>query len=98
MANESITEKPSGRRLQARHAWLIAAACLVAGLATGYLLRGWRMPASSVQARVTMPHPPMSGRRPSMQEMQQMADRQAAPILAKLEKDPKNADLLVQVG
>jgi cytochrome c-type biogenesis protein CcmH/NrfG len=84
--------------MQSRHVYLLAALCLVAGLATGYLTRGWRMPANAVQARVVMPHPPLSGRRPSLEELKQMADKRAAPIVAKLEKDPTNTDLLVQAG
>jgi cytochrome c-type biogenesis protein CcmH/NrfG len=84
--------------MQARHVYLMAAVCLVAGLAIGYLVRGWRMPAAPVQARAVMPHPPMSGRRPSLEEMKAMADKQAAPLLEKLKADPNNADLLVQVG
>jgi cytochrome c-type biogenesis protein CcmH/NrfG len=56
------------------------------------------MPAPPVQARTVMPHPPLSGRRPSLEEMKQMADKQAAPILAKLDKEPNNTDLLVQAG
>jgi cytochrome c-type biogenesis protein CcmH/NrfG len=45
-----------------------------------------------------MPHPAMNGRRPSLEELKAMADKQASPLVAKLDKDPKNADLLVQVG
>jgi cytochrome c-type biogenesis protein CcmH/NrfG len=96
-SNEAIAP-PMSRGLQARHVYLMAALCLMAGLAIGYLVRAWRMPAVPVQARVVMPHPPMTGRRPSLEEMKAMADKQAAPLLAKLDKDPKNADLLVQVG
>jgi cytochrome c-type biogenesis protein CcmH/NrfG len=98
MADQPTSATRAGRRLQARHVYLMAALCLVGGLAGGYLARGWRMPAAAVQARVVMPHPPMSGRRPSLEELKQMADKQAAPILAKLDKDPTNSDLLVQAG
>jgi cytochrome c-type biogenesis protein CcmH/NrfG len=35
---------------------------------------------------------------PSLQEMKQMADKQAAPLLEKLKTDPNNGALLVQVG
>ncbi|UWZ85434.1 tetratricopeptide repeat protein [Occallatibacter riparius] len=96
-SNETMAP-PVNRMLQARHVYLMAALCLIAGLAIGYLVRAWRMPAAPVQARVVMPHPPMSGRRPSLEEMKVMADKQAAPLLAKLDKDEKNTDLLVQVG
>jgi predicted Zn-dependent protease len=39
-----------------------------------------------------------SGRMPSMQEMQQMADKKAAPLLDQLKKDPNNSALLGKVA
>ena len=39
-----------------------------------------------------------SGRIPTLQDMRQMADKQAAPLLDKLKSDPNNTALLVQVG
>jgi cytochrome c-type biogenesis protein CcmH/NrfG len=55
-----------------------------------------RMPAGS-QAR--SPHAgAMGGRAPSMADLKQMADTNAAPLLAKLKNDPQNTDLLDQVG
>ena len=45
------------------------------------------------------PHAGMpAGRMPSLADLKQMADKQAAPLLAKLKTDPNNAALLVQVG
>ncbi len=35
---------------------------------------------------------------PSLEQMKGMADKQAAPLLEKLKTDPKNADLLNQLG
>jgi cytochrome c-type biogenesis protein CcmH/NrfG len=35
---------------------------------------------------------------PTLKEMEQIADKQAAPLLAKLKADPNNSGLLVQVG
>lgn len=40
----------------------------------------------------------MGGPMPSLDEMKQMADIKAAPLLAKLKKDPNNTNLLDQVG
>jgi len=40
----------------------------------------------------------MSGHMPSLEEMKQMADKQAAPLLEKLKSDPNNTALLLQVG
>jgi len=52
------------------------------------------MKAISVQQRGAM-----RGRRmPTLAEMKQMADTQAAPLLEKLKGDPNNSDLLSQVG
>ena len=41
----------------------------------------------------------MGGRRmPTLEEMKQMADKQAAPLLEKLKSDPNNSAVLMQVG
>jgi cytochrome c-type biogenesis protein CcmH/NrfG len=40
----------------------------------------------------------MGSRPPSLDEMKQMADAKAAPLLARLKKDPNNTALLDQVG
>jgi cytochrome c-type biogenesis protein CcmH/NrfG len=39
-----------------------------------------------------------TGRMPTLEEMKQMADKQAAPLLQKLKTDPKNSAVLMQVG
>ena len=38
------------------------------------------------------------GRMPTMAEMKNMADKQAAPLLEKLKSDPNNAAVLMQIG
>jgi cytochrome c-type biogenesis protein CcmH/NrfG len=40
----------------------------------------------------------MGGHMPSLEEMKQLADKKAAPLLEKLKSDPNNIDLLNQVG
>ena len=40
----------------------------------------------------------MGGHTPSLEEMKQMADKKAAPLLEKLKSDPNNSDLLIQAG
>jgi cytochrome c-type biogenesis protein CcmH/NrfG len=55
------------------------------------------MPAADPHAG--NPHAGMPpGRMPSLAEMKQMADKQAAPLLEKLKTDPRNISLLVQIG
>jgi cytochrome c-type biogenesis protein CcmH/NrfG len=98
MAIEATRPSFAFRRIETRHVYLIAAACLVAGLAAGYMARALRMPAPTPWvASVPFQHPG-AGQRPSLAQLQQMADQQAAPLLAKLKNDPNNSALLVQVG
>jgi cytochrome c-type biogenesis protein CcmH/NrfG len=40
----------------------------------------------------------MGGQMPSLDQMKQMADKKAAPLLEKLKTDPNNSDLLFQLG
>lgn len=87
---------------QARQVYAMAAVCLVVGLAIGYLFRGSQSPAA--------PGPPASASQPaaiagatgsqmpSLEQMKQMADTKAEPLLAKLQSDPNNGGLLLQVG
>ena len=56
-------------------------------------------PAQSAGAPAQSPHPgAMGGKAPTLQDMKQMADSKAAPLLAKLKTDPNNTSLLDQVG
>jgi len=89
--------------------YTMAVICLVIGLAIGYFLRGSASQPTAVAAESTAqpaqmppsqdPHAGMAPQRmPSLDQMKQMADTQAAPLLAKLKSDPNNADLLNQLG
>lgn len=84
--------------------YTMAAVCLLIGVAVGYLVRGSASPAPLVESAPAAepagdPHAGMAKQgMPSLDEMKQMADKQAEPLLAKLKDDPKNADLLNQVG
>ncbi len=40
----------------------------------------------------------MGGQMPTLEQMKQMADAKAAPLLEKLKTDPSNTDLLTKVG
>lgn len=86
--------------------YALAVICLVVGLAIGYLFRGSQSPAPPAQpsasapanAQPSAPAGAMGGHMPSLEQMKQMADKKAAPLLEKLKSDPKNSDLLSQVG
>ena len=85
--------------------YTLAVVCLLIGLLIGYFLRGSATPpvavapAAAAQPTTGDPHAGMGQQQmPTLDEMKQMADKQAGPLLAKLLKDPNNADLLNQIG
>jgi cytochrome c-type biogenesis protein CcmH/NrfG len=89
----------------------MAAVCLLVGLVIGYFLRGSaRPPAIAVASEAAPqmgqasaaqdPHAAMGQQQkmPTLDDMKRMADKQTAPLLEQLKKDPNNADLLNQIG
>lgn len=78
----------------------MAVICLLIGVVVGYLVRG-SAPGTLVPAPQQAVEPAAADdtqQMPSMDDMKRMADKQAEPLLQKLKADPKNADLLNQVG
>jgi len=102
MANETGEQATGGSRWRAKQVYAMAVVCLLVGLAIGYLFRGSQSPAVPVQPVANVPPSApanaMGGRMPSLDEMKQMADKKAEPLLEKLKSDPHNSDLLIQVG
>jgi len=107
MANEEVVSQSSSTGWRATQAYILAVVCLLIGLAVGYLFRGSRSPAPSRPAAQAVADPAAAahagmggrgGQPPTLDQMRQMADKKAEPLLAKLKDDPKNADLLVQVA
>jgi len=90
-------------------AYVLATICLVVGLVIGYLFRGSgtlssdstatrQTQAAGVPANAPGATPPMGMTQPTPEQMRQMADAQAAPLLAQLQNEPNNADLLYKIG
>jgi len=85
--------------------YALAVVCLLIGLAVGYLFRGSQSqapaPTNAMQA-ATAPATAGMGQAAAhpvtLEQMKQMADKKAEPLLAKLKDDPKNPDLLAQIG
>ena len=104
MANEGTTASTASPSLRATQVYGMAVLCLVVGLAIGYLLRGPQSPVSPTPAATSVgpssaPALAMGGgHSPSLEEMKQMADKQAAPLLEQLKKDPNKSAVLMQVG
>ncbi len=97
MANQSITTSLAEIYLPASRVYAMAAICLVVGLAVGCLVKtATANPAHAITAErpaETSPHSgamTAAGKMPSLAEMHQIASKQAAPLLAKLNKDPND--------
>jgi cytochrome c-type biogenesis protein CcmH/NrfG len=102
MENQPTTAPTAGPSFQATHVYAMAAICLVVGLAIGYLVRGAQPPVSPAQQHVAVeppanPHAGEAGHL-TLEQIKQIADKQAAPLLDKLKTDPQNPTLLAQLG
>jgi cytochrome c-type biogenesis protein CcmH/NrfG len=106
MAQEtSTTQKQNWTSTQA---YIMAVICLIVGSAVGYLVRGSQSAstpkqqpamAMSQQAPSDAMHAGVASQQaPSPEQLKAMADQQAAPLLAKLKTNPKDAETLAQVG
>jgi cytochrome c-type biogenesis protein CcmH/NrfG len=102
MAHESVEQNASGGWKTAQ-VYTMASICLAVGLLLGYLFRGSESaakaaPASTTPAASTANQPTGMDQMPTLDQMKQMADKQAAPLLEKLKTDPNNSSLLNQIG
>ncbi|HYM77686.1 MAG TPA: tetratricopeptide repeat protein [Candidatus Dormibacteraeota bacterium] len=81
--------------------YTMAGICLILGVVMGYLVHAPAQASANVATAsvASAPAAPagMTGM-PSAQDMKRMADKQAAPMLADLQKNPKDAALLAQIG
>ncbi len=84
-------------------AYTLAVVCLLLGMAGGWLIRGSQSPAATAPAMAASAPAPtgMGGgmnSQPTPEQLKQMADTQAAPLVEKLKSDPNNAELLASIG
>ncbi len=103
MPREALDQGADAAVWHAKHVYSMAVVCLLLGLAIGYLFRGSQSLGIPAKAAASTPSPPASPnsrsrRTPTLDDMKQMADKKAAPLLEKLKSDSANFDLLVQVG
>ena len=101
MTNASITALPAPSTLRSGQVYFMAALCLGAGLGVGYLLRN-SQPAVPAQRNApqlaTSATAKPAGHHLGLEEMRQLADKQAAQLLEKLKSNPNDSSLLVQVA
>jgi len=79
-------------------AYGFALVCLLVGYAVGYLLHPRKpalanAPQTAIRAMNGVPNS-----MPSPEQLKRMADKQLEPMLAALQKDPSNPDLLAQIA
>ena len=104
MENEPGAASGGSPSLQATHVYLMAVICLAMGLAMGYLLRGTLPTVAATRtagAAKPQPSPAVAGNgnhMPTLEQMKQMADKQAAPLLQKLTRDPNESAVLAQIA
>ena len=81
-------------------AYLLAAFCLLLGVALGYLFRGSASPAAPAAAAATSSEPagPVQNQQPPSAEAQVAIAQAAAPLLDAVNKDPNDYDSLVKLG
>ncbi|HXZ80392.1 MAG TPA: tetratricopeptide repeat protein [Terriglobales bacterium] len=101
MATNEEPRRGSGQTWTSTQAYVLSIICLIAGIAVGYLVRGSgsaavTTPASTQSAAAPAAMP--AGQQVTPEQLAHMAQKQAEPLLAKLKTDPKNAELLAQIG
>ena len=81
-------------------AYTMAAICLVLGIVMGYLAHAPAgvNPSQPLSTVAPTPASATNQNMPSAADMKRMADKQVAPLLEDLQKNPKNPELLAQVG
>lgn len=83
------------------HAYTLSVLCLLIGVVMGWLVRGSQAPvaASAATSEATSESGAnVNTQDPAPQQLQHMADVQAAPLIQKLEIDPNDAGLLAGIG
>jgi len=104
MENQLRTAQGAETVLEPKRVYTLALLWLAAGLGIGYVLHGAgpATPPAAPAAKAAMPASPHgnagNGHMPTANELKQMADKKAAPLKEKLKSDPKNGELLAQVG
>lgn len=99
----STVSKGAKNGLPANQAYVMAGICLVLGLFVGYFFLGSNprarvAPQPAVNPAASAANPTGTHPKLTLEQMRQMADVQAAPLIEKSKADPKNAALLVQIA
>jgi tetratricopeptide (TPR) repeat protein len=93
-------EVPSSGQWTGTQAYVLSVICLLVGVAVGYLARGSASAQpTAVQAQTGVAAGTAGATQaPTAEQMRQMADTEAAPLLAQVKSKPNNAELLYKIG
>lgn len=92
---------PLPKSWTAIQAYTMATICLILGILVGYLLNSPKPTVSNaaVAPVASQPAPSgMAGGMPTASDMKRMADKQVAPLLTELQKNPNDPALLEKIG
>jgi cytochrome c-type biogenesis protein CcmH/NrfG len=102
MTNPSLEPESAGPGLCSAQVYVMAAICLLLGVALGYLFRGSGPGTTAAAVRTetaaASPQASPTPKMPSLDEMKQMAVKKAEPLIEQLKTDPNNIDLLKQIA
>ncbi|HTX41854.1 MAG TPA: tetratricopeptide repeat protein [Acidobacteriaceae bacterium] len=102
MLNKDVGKPTPAYTFNGKSVAAAAVFSLCLGLAIGYWTTGPRVSEADTRAQISdtpaVAAAPAPAQPMGPAQMKQMADQQAAPLLAQLRSDPKNAALLLQVG
>ena len=102
MTDGTARSQPPETGWRTTHVYTMAVVSLLIGLLLGYLFRGSASrPAIGASSQTAAQNPAVGSgmpQMPTLEQMKQMGDVQAGPLLEKLKTDPNNAGLLVQVA
>jgi len=103
MADPERNSSLSGTAWSSTQAYLVAAFCLLLGVALGYLFRGSASPAAasavaSAPADSSVPQGQPAQAPPTPEQQKAMVDQAVAPLLAILKTSPDDFDTTVQVA
>jgi len=102
MSDGTARSQPPETGWRTTHVYTMAVVSLLIGLLLGYLFRGSASrPATGASSQTAAQNPGVGNgmpQMPTLEQMKQMGDVQAEPLLQKLKTDPNNPGLLVQVA
>lgn len=96
----NATETKSSPHGLSTASYVIAVICLGLGISIGYLVRGGPSQQTTAAPAATPPATAGMGtmQQPTTEQMKQMADKQAEPLLASLKQNPNDPEVLYKIG